>query len=78
MALPYLVLDVGQLRAVLVVLLVLQVDNRRIQRSFHGWWFHGNSFANYTLLTTRQISFPFLNFDINIFKNIRGHYPMRQ
>ena len=33
---PHLVLNVGQLRIVLVVLLVLRAVNRRVQRSFHG------------------------------------------
>ena len=33
---PHLVLDVGELRVVLVVLLVLRAVDRRVQSSFHG------------------------------------------
>ena len=34
---PNLVLDVGELRVVLVVLLVLRAVDCRVERSFHGW-----------------------------------------
>ena len=37
---PHLVLDVGELGVVLVVLLALRAVDRRIQRSFHGWWLY--------------------------------------
>ena len=34
---PNLVLDVGELRVVLVVLLVLRAVDCRVKGSFHGW-----------------------------------------
>ena len=39
------VLDIGELRVVLVVLLVLRAVDCRIQYSFHGWCLYGDSIA---------------------------------
>ena len=41
---PHLVLYVGELRVVLVVLLVLRAVDCRVERSFHGWGYYSTTF----------------------------------
>ena len=43
--LPHNVLDIGELRVVLVVLLVLRAVDCRVVRLFHGWCLCGDSIA---------------------------------